>query len=176
MALAPGYRLAAVHGGAPGDLDDLLTQVARSVQARGLRVAGAIQHNTERPGRRCDMDLTILPGGAQFRISEDRGRLSQGCRLDAGGLSQAVHALERGLEHPFDVMILNKFGAREAEGAGFAPALAQAVLAGVPVLIGASPGKHPALEAFVGASVPVLTAEAAALLSWVETARTAAQV
>lgn len=171
MAIGDEYLLAVVSGSVPGDVDLVLANVARALQAQGLRVAGAIQTNTDRPGRRCDMTLTILPDETEFKISEDRGRLSTGCRLDAGGLSSAVHALEAQMSRPYDAMILNKFGAREVEGEGFVPALAEALIANVPTLIGVGDSKRGALESFLDAPVRALPLCEKQLVDWVLSAR-----
>lgn len=151
----------------PGTLDAELVALSGILRARGLRVAGAVQHNTERPNRRCDMVLEILPSRARFQISEDRGPLAQGCRLDPDGLTAAVHALDRAMDDPFDVFVLNKFGARELEGAGFRDALARALIAGVPAVVGLGASKRPAFEAFLGAPLDCAQARADALADWV---------
>ncbi|MEE4187403.1 MAG: DUF2478 domain-containing protein [Roseobacter sp.] len=158
--------IAAIVGHAPGGVDATLVCVAADLMARGVRVAGAVQHNIERPARRCGMTLEILPGGARFEISEDRGILSLGCRLDAAGLAGAVHALEQSMRAPYDMMVLNKFGIREVEGEGFRPALAEAIMADVPVLVGVARSKHAALEAFIGAPVQILPPCHTRVLDW----------
>ncbi|MDJ0993008.1 MAG: DUF2478 domain-containing protein [Dinoroseobacter sp.] len=84
MAVGPGYRLAAVSGGAPGDLDAVLSEAARALQIGGLRVAGAIQTNTERPGRRCDMVLTVLPDGGSFQDFRGSWPLVRGLPIGCG--------------------------------------------------------------------------------------------
>ncbi|MDJ0993009.1 MAG: DUF2478 domain-containing protein [Dinoroseobacter sp.] len=90
-----------------------------------------------------------------------------GCRLDAGGLSNAVHALEQTMVESCDAMILNKFGACEAEGDGFVSVLADAVMADVPTVIGVSERKRAALVSFVGAPVESLALSATHVVDWV---------
>ena len=51
-----------------GANDRFLGQVAAQLQDRGLRLAGTVQSNIERPGRRkCDMDIIVLPDGPAGR-------------------------------------------------------------------------------------------------------------
>ena len=74
-----------------GRIDSLIAEVAARLAAEGVRLAGTVQSNIERPNRRkCDMDLMILPNGPIVRISEDRGDLARGCILDSGALEQTV--------------------------------------------------------------------------------------
>ncbi|MDO8326991.1 MAG: DUF2478 domain-containing protein [Cypionkella sp.] len=77
-----------------GRTDELIASVADQLTRDGLRLAGTVQSNIERPDRRkCDMDLIILPDGPVVRISEDRGDLARGCMLDSGALEQTVVAV-----------------------------------------------------------------------------------
>ncbi|MFN4192073.1 MAG: DUF2478 domain-containing protein, partial [Tabrizicola sp.] len=101
-----------------GRTDALIAAAAERLQAEGLRLAGTVQSNIERPDRRkCDMDLMILPDGPVIRISEDRGGLARGCTLDSGALEQSVAMVQQRLPGA-DLLVVNKFGKREAEGKG----------------------------------------------------------
>ena len=144
-----GYLL----GGEPGSLDAQVRDVARGLRMAGLRVAGAVQMNPAgAAGRCCDMALQLLPSDRLIRISEDRGPLARGCRLDAGALEQAVAEVLALLDTPVppQVLVLNKFGKQEAEGRGFRPVIAEALGRDIPVLVGVGPGNLEALEAFAG--------------------------
>lgn len=113
-------RIAYVSLQGRGRTDQLIAEVADRLTAEGLRLAGTVQSNHERPNRKkCDMDLRVLPDGPVVRISEDRGELASGCILDSGALEQTVHEVERRLDGA-DILIVNKFGKREAEGKGLA--------------------------------------------------------
>lgn len=129
-------RLAHVSLEGRGATDRFLAAVAATLETSGLRLCGTVQANTERADRpKCDMDLRVLPDGPTLRISEDRGALSRGCILDHGALEQAVAEVSRRL-HGADVLIVNKFGRREAEGHGMVPVIAEALDAGLSVLVG----------------------------------------
>jgi len=116
--------------------DQALRTIALTLLERGCRLAGLVQHNTPRPGRsRCDMMLEELSSGALLGISQDRGPLARGCALDVGQLLQAMQIVRAGLGQRPDLVILNKFGKTEAEGAGFRPLIGEALEAGLPLLI-----------------------------------------
>jgi nucleoside-triphosphatase THEP1 len=149
-----------------GRTDALIAEVAALLAAEGVRLAGTVQSNIERPDRRkCDMDLRVLPDGPVVRISEDRGDLARGCILDSGALEQTVHEVTQ-RSAGADVLIVNKFGKREAEGRGLVPVIADALDAGLPVLIGVNGLNLAAFLAFAGTEVTALPTEAAFIAKW----------
>ncbi len=160
-------RLAFTMTHGRGDLDPLLHDVARAAMARGLRLAGVVQVNSDRPGcARCDMDAIVLPDGPVIRISQSLGREARGCRLDAAGLEAAVAAAEVRLAQGVDLLIVNKFGKQEAAGRGFRPVIAAALEAGADVLVGVSALNLAALRAFTGDIAVGIPAERGRLLDW----------
>jgi nucleoside-triphosphatase THEP1 len=153
-----------------GRTDALIAEVAALLAADGLRLAGTVQSNIERPGRRkCDMDLAVLPDGPIVRISEDRGELARGCTLDSGALEQTVFAVQQRL-HGAEVLIVNKFGKREAEGRGLVPVIAEALELGLPVVIGVNGLNLAAFLAFAGEGVIPLPPDAAQAAQWCKSA------
>lgn len=160
-------RLAYTMTTGRGALDPLLHDVAQAAMARGLRVAGIVQINSDRPGcARCDMDAIVLPDGPVIRISQSLGREARGCRLDAAGLETAVAAAETRLAKGADLLIVNKFGKQEAAGRGFRPVIAAALEAGADVLVGVNALNLAALRAFTGDTAEAVPAERARLLDW----------
>lgn len=159
-------RLAYVSLPGRGANDRFLAGVAAQLQSRGLRLAGTVQSNIERPDRKkCDMDIIVLPEGPVLRISEDRGDLARGCRLDAGVLEEAVAGVARSLPGS-DLLIVNKFGKQEAEGRGMAPLIAEALEQHIPVLLGVNGLNLQAFRTFAGGLELALTSEAACVLNW----------
>jgi len=162
-------RIACVMAEGRGDTDLLLHGFARRAMARGVRLCGTVQVNTEcGPDRPCDMDVQVLPDGPVIRISQGLGAGARGCRLDPEALEQAVAAAEARLASGVDLVIVNKFGKHEAEGRGFRTLIAEAVALDVPVLVGVNRLNAARLEEFVGLEVPRLAPEAAALDRWLE--------
>ncbi len=159
-------RLAYVSLQGRGRTDQLIAEVANRLAAAGLRLAGTVQSNQERPNRKkCDMDLRVLPDGPVVRISEDRGELARGCILDSGALEQTVHEVERRLDGA-DILIVNKFGKREAEGKGLAPVIAEALHRGLPVLVGVNGLNLAALLSFAEEEIQGLPTSAEAVADW----------
>lgn len=150
----------------PGATDAFLSAMAAHLSSCGVRLAGTVQINTDREcGHLCDMDLKLLPDGPEVRISQNLGTGSTGCRLDAGALEQAV-AIARARLGSADLLIVNKFGKHEAEGRGFRELIAEALAAGLPVLIGVNPQNFAAFQDFCGGAALALPAESGAIAGW----------
>lgn len=149
-----------------GRTDALIAEVVALLEAEGLRLCGTVQSNTTRPDRvKCDMDLRILPDGPVVRISEDRGDLARGCRLDSAALEQSVHEVGLRLEGA-DLLVVNKFGKRETEGKGLAALIGEALARDIAVLVGVNALNLPAFLDFAGGIATPLPAEAAAIARW----------
>ncbi|MCA8882661.1 MAG: DUF2478 domain-containing protein [Rhodobacteraceae bacterium] len=160
-------QLAFITSDERGGADRLLAGFARDLADRGVSLAGVVQSNTERPGAGpCDMDLTLLPDGPVIRISQSLGDGARGCRLDTAALEDAVAHVGARLSAAPDLLILNKFGKREANGHGFRALIGQAVSAGVPVLLAVPPSNRAAFDLFTGGLAEPVPAQAAALRAW----------
>ena len=169
--------LACVAADGRGAVDRLFRDVALRLMAEGWRLAGAVQENCDRDDdEQCDMDIRVLPAGGTYRISQQLGRGSTGCRLNPDALERAV-AEATGLwtsgARP-ELLIINKFGKMEGEGRGFRDLIARAAAEGVPVLIGVNGLNRDALAAFLGMPPPLLPAEVGAILAWAAAQRVAA--
>jgi len=160
-------KLAYVMTTEPGETDRLLSAFARTSLDRGLPVAGLVQVNTEGADpHHCDMDVTVLPEGPVFRISQSLGRGSRGCRLDSAALEAAVAAVERTLSAAPALVIINKFGKREAEGGGFREVIGRCLAEGTPVVVGVNALNLPAFLEFAGDLAERVPSEIQALDAW----------
>lgn len=161
-------RIAYTMAPGRGDIDLILDALAASLIARGLRLCGTVQINTERADAgRCDMAVRVLPDGPILRISQDLGASARGCRLDPAALETAAGLAAARLAQGADLLIVNKFGKHEAEGRGFRDVIAQAVGIGLPVLVGVNAANRAAFEAFTGGAAEMLPCDPAALQDWV---------
>ena len=158
--------LAYVMGDGRGAVDTLLADAAALLQAEGVSVAGVVQVNTEAEALvRCDMDLQILGVAQTVRISQRLGNAARGCRLDPQGLAAAVGMVEAQLAGNA-LLIVNKFGKTEVEGAGFRPVIGQALGAGIPVLVGLNRENLEGFESFAEGLGRELPARIEAILAW----------
>ncbi|HRO48846.1 MAG TPA: DUF2478 domain-containing protein [Hyphomicrobium sp.] len=150
--------------------DALLTGIARSFRARGLKLAGAVQSNVAQPGRsRCDILLEDLASGRVVEASENRGPMASGCRLDAGALEDIVGLSAASLAPETALVIVNKFSKREAEGHGFRPLIEQAAVLDIPVLVAVKPAHLDAWTSFVGGAPTLLPLDEETVTRWCET-------
>ena len=150
-----------------GDMDLLLYGVSQDLIAKGDNAAGAVQVNSETCGQgKCDMDIQVLPDGPVIRISQSLGRGSKGCRLDASGLETSVGHVAAGLATNPDFLIINKFGKQEAAGRGIRPVISDALMQGIPVLVGLNALNKAAIDAFTGGAAEALPPQVEALTDW----------
>lgn len=133
----------------PGEADRILARLSARLADAGLRVAGAIQHNTETGADcACDMDVVVIgEEGAPIRISQSLGPGSSGCRLDPGALEIAAARVAARLPGA-ELLILPKFGRQEAVGRGFRSVIADSLAGGIPVLLHVPPEQRAAFADF----------------------------
>lgn len=150
-----------------GDTDLILDRLASDLIGRGMRLAGTVQINTDRPeAGPCDMDVKVLPDGPVLRISQNLGPSARGCRLDPEALETAVGWVTARLTPATDLVIVNKFGKHEAEGRGFRAVIAEALALDIPVLVGLNDLNRAAFEDFAGGLATRLPPEPGALAQW----------
>lgn len=167
--------LAAVQHAGGGEIDRLMSRVAANLRRRGYRVGGVVQSNVMQPGQcRCDMLLEELGTGEVHQISQQLGPGSRGCRLDASLFENVVARVEASLREPLDIFIVNKFGKQEAEGRGLRQAIAEALAAGIPVLVGLNHDYAAAWRDFCGGDGDILAPDEASIGSWLESSLAAA--
>jgi hypothetical protein len=117
-------------------IDTILERVATEYVSLGYRVCGYLQ--TARPGsvgHSEDLYLHRIDGNQMINISQNLGKLSNGCRADSVALAKANFDLEESIDSSVDLLILNRFGRCESEGGGLRSVIAKAVFEDVPVLI-----------------------------------------
>ena len=147
--------------------DALLTRVAETLGAEGYRLGGVVQSSVHRPGRRkCDMYLRDLMSGEEVLISLDRGNAARGCRLDSDAFARVSLWGEHALAEGVDLLVINKFGKEEAQGRGLRPLIAEALIAGIPVMLGVSTLNLADFEAFAGGAAEHLPSDEEAILAW----------
>lgn len=163
-------HLAAIAYEARFPIDELIGRVALALSKEGVRVGGAVQENVQEPREdgSCCATMTIidLSSGESFKISQDLGMDSRGCRLDPQGLVEIEGKLFAAIDSGVDIFILNKFGRAEAEGDGLRGVLAYAIEAGVPVLTAVRAPYDGAWQEFQGGLARKLAPDFDSVLQW----------
>ena len=98
--------------------------------------------------------------------------MAQGCRLDADALETAVAEVQRRLPGA-QALVVNKFGKQEQIGRGFVPLIAQALEAGLPVLVGVNAMNLTAFLEFAGDIGVALPSDPNLAADWLRNACTA---
>lgn len=152
-------HLGAIHyqEGEGAAIDLLLAELALVLAQDGVRLAGAVQHNTRAGDRRCcDMVLQDLATGRKIVLSEYRGPEAKGCRLDSRALEEVVGLSADAIEKGADLLIVNKFGKRECEGRGFRNLIDAALEAGIAVLVAVNQNSAEAWTSYAqGLDIPL---------------------
>ena len=147
--------------------DALIAQCAADLVVSGYRLGGVVQSNKQRHGRRrCDMYVKDLLGGDEVKISLDRGNGARGCRLDPDAFARIDAWVERAVLARVDLLIINKFGKEEAHGRGLRPAIAEALIAEIPLMIGVSTQNLCDFKTFVGDEATRLRPDIEAIAAW----------
>jgi nucleoside-triphosphatase THEP1 len=149
------------------DAEPLLADIAGELVASGYRLGGVLQADQARADRtKCDMRLRDLASGRIVTVSEDRGNLARGCRLDRAALLEASAWIAEAIENKVDLVLINKFGKAESEGGGMREVIALALERETPVLICANAEHHPRLMAFAGEYAEALPVDRQRIKSW----------
>jgi hypothetical protein len=154
-----------ILSGDPAEMARMIADLARDLQDMGLRLAGAVELPDDPAIGRRQMRLRLLGRDEVVDIAQNLGALARGCTLDTAALEDAAGRAEAVFGFGCDLVIINKFGKTEAEGRGFRPLIGRAVAAGVPVLIGLSPDRRAAFEAFSGGMGQAVVPDARAILN-----------
>ncbi|KIC35088.1 DUF2478 domain-containing protein [Leisingera sp. ANG-M7] len=145
-------KIAYVTSQRRGETDRLLSEIAETLQAAGLRLAGIVKDlsYTSRHANGCDMRVRVLSEGSVIKITQDLGEGSGACRLDPAAIAEAISRVEADPMEGASLFILNKFGPEESAGRGFCPLIASALERGIPVLVGVGSASEAAFSNFSG--------------------------
>ena len=116
-------------------LDDLFCEVAATLRARGVGLAGTIQRNEATDGNACaSMMLQDLVSSRVFDISVPAAFKTEACSLDPAALEDVAGCVAATLGPGIGLVIVNRFGKQEVLGCGLRSVIEQAVSGGIPVL------------------------------------------
>ncbi len=128
-------HLAAILYRPEDDVDTLLADFADALLRDGERLGGIVQRNLkDAAGRSNGMHVIDLATGRHISICQPLGSGAMACKLDPAGLAEASLAVSRAVGGDAALIIVNKFSKQEATGHGLRSELAEAIIAGGPVL------------------------------------------
>ncbi len=128
-------HLAAILYRPEDDVDALLAGFASALLRDGERIGGIVQRNLkDAAGRPNGMEVIDLMTGREISICQPLGRGATACKLDPAGLAEASLAVSGAIAKDVALIIVNKFSKQEAAGHGLRSELAEAIIAGGPVL------------------------------------------
>jgi nucleoside-triphosphatase THEP1 len=159
--------LAAIPFAQDSAVDTLLSAVARSLKSQGIRVSGCLQHAETVDGQwRGAVDVEDIETGERLRIMQPLGQHARGCRLDPQAMAEVSAKALASLERRPQILILNRFGKGEAEGAGLRTVFEAAALAGIPVLTSVKEPYLPDWDLFSDSLSVRLDADEAQIAAW----------
>lgn len=169
----PGYhdhllKLAAiVYRSGEDDVDGLLAGFAADLVREGHRIGGVVQYNaSDDCGTEAPMRLIDLMTGRSISICQAIGTGASACRLDPAGLAEAAVSVSRAIAEDVELVIVNKFSKQEAAGGGMRAEIADAVVAGLPILTAVSEKCYDAWIEFTGGYGTTLACERPVVDDW----------
>ncbi|MCC7251961.1 DUF2478 domain-containing protein [Hyphomicrobium sp.] len=154
-------------------VDALLADVAYQLRGSGWKLAGVVQALGAPRKSRCEMMLEDLATGACIETTDRLGPSASGCRLDTEALEDSAGLAASALDPDTRLVVINRFGKRETEGAGFRSMIENAVVLDVPVLVGLKRMHLDAWTHFVGGEPLLLPHYRDEVLRWCEAAASA---
>ena len=167
----PNSLMAAILYEDGSSFDIFIQDFANALKNKGHNLAGVIQINQQRHNsRHCDMILQDLATGRTVVISEPRGEEARGCRLNVAALLEAGMTIHTSLSDKTELLLINKFGKMESEGAGLRDVIIEAHMLGIPVLVGVPIRNRESWLAFSGGATELLTPDLSLVWTWLEQA------
>ena len=163
-----GVALAGILFSKGNNPDAVFRAVADAFAERGIPLAGLVQETQADVPPDCCPPMLVrdVAGKRQMIISEDRGKESQGCRLDWGALASATEQAETALRSGARLLLVNRFGKAESAGQGLRSAIELAIAEGIPVLAGIREDYAKDWETFHGGLATALPADTDKVLAW----------
>jgi len=149
-------------------VDALLADVAYRLRGDGWKLAGVVQTPGAPRTSRCEMTLEDLATGVCIETTDRLGPSVSGCRLDTEALEDSVGLAAASLDPDTRFVVINRFGKRETDGAGFRSMIENAVALDVPVLVGLKWIHLDAWTRFVGGEPLLLPHCRDEVLRWCE--------
>lgn len=145
----------------------LMLEVARVLASRGVRLGGVLQHDhCDVPDDACAMEMENLATGERFPLSLGAGGGTDACRLDPASLAHAAVMIGKAVDDGVELVLINKFGAQEAAGAGLREEMGRALATGVPLLTTVAERFIGDWQSFTGGTATLLEPRLDNVLDW----------
>jgi nucleoside-triphosphatase THEP1 len=148
--------LAAIVHAERGQADPIIAHMIAHLREGGFKVLGIMQEPINASPGACNPDMILidLATEARYNITQNLGKCSVGCSLDATVVAEASVVLRRALLDKPDLIVVNRFGKLEMKGTGFYDEMVAIIAAGIPLITAVSVDHYAAWEAFTdGAAV-----------------------
>jgi hypothetical protein len=167
-------RIGVVRGTSGAQVQDVFRALAERWRG-SVRLAGLIAEDHGLPDRACSAGfLRNVASGERFSIFHDLGPGSTVCHLDGMGALTAAQSVQRDIAAGCDLVLLNKFGKLEADGAGLFAAFSAVLDTGIPLLTSLPPAFEPAWTKLTGRPFSIVRADVDEIGAWLRTVRTTA--
>lgn len=158
---------AVVYRSGEDDIDAIFATFAADLVREGHRIGGIVQHNGKGTcGPQELMRLVDLMTGRTIPLCQALGSGATSCKLDPAGLAEAAVSVSRAIADNVELVIVNKFSRQEAAGGGLRAEIADAVVAGLPILTAVSDKCYDAWIAFTGGFGTTLACERRVIEDW----------
>ncbi len=146
-----------------------LADFARELAGSGCRLGGVVQEVFfDDQGRRTHIDSIDLATGDRVTINQPSRTRSDGtgCTLDTAALVDAGAPLRRALIDRLDLVVVEKFGEQERNGAGLADDILDLIAEGLPILVLVPEPALACWRELTGGEIAEVPCEADALRRW----------
>lgn len=127
------FPIAAIVHTENGLADELLADFAFTLHKNGWRVRGLVQQSQSGLDKKATV-LVDLDKGTCFPLFQNLGTGAGSCSIDQSSMAAASIVLRNALDEKPDLVIVNRFGAMEAEGKGFADEMLALMSEEIPLL------------------------------------------
>lgn len=146
--------------------DKILTTFIDELIARDWHVLGLVPGPMAEPGNGAMRTLRNVGNGDIYPIGQNLGRGSAACSLDSGALIATAFVLQQACDAHPDLIVVNRYGALEADGKGFAQEMLSIMTQGIPMLTVVSELHLDAWRHFTGGLALSLTPDHRSLYEW----------
>lgn len=148
--------------------EEIIDAVVRELQQDGRQVVGFCQRQADdgNSQARCRVELQSIRTGQHHAMTQQLGSGSISCNVDPEAIELLAVALCNELSESVDLVVINRFGKRESQGAGFRSVIEAAMELQLPVLTVVKDTWQDNWRDYGGEWVSVLPADFNTVMHW----------